>query len=135
MCRIQIHILPFVLGMLASGVQAYEMSCKLGTTRCIQTQGTQFSSKKAIELLDTCGEFIGNDIGRIAMRMSQKEMLDRSGGKATPLARAWFAYSDLIDSPLRFERQPKAEEASYAEIKRACMQLERDFNDDTKWTK
>lgn len=33
------------------------------------------------------------------------------------------------------ERKAKAEEASYAEIKRACLQLERDFNDDSKWTK
>jgi len=67
--------------------------------------------------------------------MSQKEMLDRSGGKATPLVRAWFAYGDLIDSPLKFERKAKAKEVSYAEIKRACLQLERDFNDDSKWTK
>ena len=130
----QAHILPILLAILASGAQAFELSCKIGATRCIQTQGTQISSKKAVELLDTCREFIASDIGRIAMRMSQKEMLDRSGGKATPLARAWFSYGDLIDSPLKFERKPKAEDASYAEIKRACLQLDRDFNDDAKWT-
>jgi hypothetical protein len=127
--------LPLLLALVAGGSQALELSCKVGASRCIKSQGKEISSKKAIELLDTCGEFIANDIGRITIRMSQKEMLDRSGGKATPLARAWFAYGDLIDSPLKFERKAKAEEASYAEIKRACLQLERDFNDDSKWTK
>jgi len=84
--------------------------------------------------MDLCGDFIANDLGRSAMRMSYKVINERTGGKLTPLALAWHAYGDLIDSPLKFERKARAEEARYLEIKRACIQLERDFNDDSKWT-
>jgi hypothetical protein len=135
MSRSTLQSLPWLLAVLAGGAQAVNLSCKFGASRCIQSQGTEIPSKKAIEVLDSCEEFTANDLGRVAMRMSQKELLDRAGGKITPLVRAWYAYGDLIDSPLRFERKPKAEEASYAEIKRACLELNRDFNDDSKWTK
>lgn len=92
-------------------------------------------SKQAIEILDLCADFMSNDIGRIAMRMSYKEINERTGGRITPLALAWHAYGELIDSPLKFERKPRAEETNYFEIKRACQTLNRDFNDDSKWTK
>jgi hypothetical protein len=80
-------------------------------------------------------EFTANDVGRIVLRLSAKEVLDRSGGKVTPPTRAWFALEDLYDSPLQFERKRKAEDTNYVEIKRACLELDRDFNDDSKWTK
>jgi len=35
----------------------------------------------------------------------------------------------------RIERKQRAAEARYLEIKRACLTLERDFNDDSKWSK
>jgi len=121
--------------LVCTDALAFSVSCKLGTTICIKSQGTEIPSKKAIEVLDRCEDFITNDIGRIAMKLSYKEINERTQGKLTPLALAWHAYGDLIDSPLRFERKAKAEEAKYAEIKRACMELTRDFNDDNKWTK
>lgn len=127
--------LPWLFAVLAGSAQAVNLSCKLGASRCIQSQGTEIPSKKAIEVLGSCSEFTTNDLGRVAMRMSQKELLDRSGNKITPLVSAWIAYGDLIDSPLRFERKPKAEKASYIDIKRACLELDRDFNDVSKWTK
>ncbi len=123
------------LCLVGADAMAFSVSCKLGTTTCIKSQGTEIPSKTAIEVLDRCEEFISNDIGRIAMRLSYKEINDRTQGKLTPLARAWHAYGDIIDSPLRFERKEKAEEAKYAQIKRACLELTRDFNDDSKWIK
>jgi hypothetical protein len=111
------------------------LQCKVAATRCIKSQGTEIPSKRAIEVLDLCGDFTANDVGRIAMRLSYKEINERTAGKVTPLALAWHAYGDLIDSPLKFERKARAEEAKYLDIKLACIQLERDFNDDSKWTK
>jgi len=105
----------------------------LGVSRCIKSQGTEIPSKKAIEVLDRCAEFTANDIGRVAMKLSYKEINDRSKEKLTPLVRARHAYVDLIDSPLTFDRKRKAEETDYFEIKRACGALERDFHDDSKW--
>ncbi len=125
----------YALTLVCTNALSFSVSCKLGTTTCIKSQGTEIPSKTAIEVLDLCEDFIVNDIGRIAMRLSYKEINDRTQGKLTPLARAWHAYGDLIDSPLRFERKAKAEETKYAEIKRACLELTRDFNDDSKWTR
>jgi len=123
------------LALVCTNSFSFSVSCRLGTTTCIKSQGTEIPSKTAIEVLDHCENFISNDIGRIAMRLSYKEINERTQGKLTPLARAWHAYGDLIDSPLRFERKAKAEEARYAQIKQACIELTRDYNDDSKWTK
>lgn len=114
---------------------AFSLQCTIGAARCVKSQGTEIPSKRAIEVLELCDDFTKNDLGRVAMRLSYKEMNDRTGGKLTPLALAWHAYGDLIDSPLKFERKARAEDAKYEQIKRACVQLERDFNDESKWTK
>lgn len=114
---------------------AANIQCMIGSTRCIQSQGTEIPSKKAIEVIDQCSEFTANDIGRVAMKLSDKEIIDRWSGRITPLLRAWHAYSGLIESPLAFERKPKAEDTKYFEIKRACETLDRDFNDPSKWAK
>lgn len=121
--------------LLPMAVAAGSLQCTLGTTRCIKSQGTEIPSKQAIEILDRCGDFTYNDLGRVALRLSQKEINERSGGRLTPLVKAWYAFNDLYDSPLAFERKRKAEETNYYEIKRSCQQLDRDFNDDTKWTR
>ena len=118
-----------------SEASAFSLQCKVGAARCIRSQGTEIPAKQAIEILVLCGDFTANDIGRIAMRLSYVEIHERTGGKVTPLARAWHAYGELIDSPLNFERKARAEEARYPEIKQTCRQLEHDFNDDSKWTK
>jgi len=123
------------LATVAAHVSAASIQCTFGMTRCIRSQGTEIPSKQAIEILDRCSDFTYNDLGRVALRMSYKQIDDRSGGNITPLVKAWHAFGDLYDSPLTFERKKKAEETNYAEIKRSCQQLDRDFNDDTKWTK
>lgn len=114
---------------------ALSLQCKLGSTRCIKSQGTEIPSKQAIQVLDLCADFTYNDLGRLALRLSYKEINDRSNGRITPLIKAWHAFDELYDSPLSFERKSKAEETSYPEIKRSCQQLDRDFNDDSKWSK
>lgn len=113
---------------------AASVQCKLGMTRCINSQGTEIPSKQVIEILDRCGDFTETDVGARVLRMSTKEMLDRSGGKVNAISRAWYAFEYLYDSPLAFERRSRAEETNYHQIKRSCATLERDFNDDRKWT-
>lgn len=67
--------------------------------------------------------------------MSYKEINAKSSAGLTPLVLAWHAFDYLYKSPLAFERKKKSEETSYAEMKRSCAQLYRDFDDDNKWTK
>ena len=128
-------LLLLLVAIAPIATQALSLQCKFGSTRCIKSQGTEIPSKHAIELLDLCTDFTYNDLGRLALRLSSKEINDRSNGKITPLAKAWFAFGELHGSPLSFERKAKAEETSYPEIKRSCQQLDRDFNDDNKWSK
>jgi hypothetical protein len=54
----------------------------------------------------------------------------RASKGITPIIEAWYAFNDIYDSPLKFERKSNLEETNYMEIKRACSALERDFNDD-----
>lgn len=110
------------------------VQCMLGTTRCVKSQGTEIPSKQVITILDRCEDFTANNIGQVALRLSHAELIERSGDRVTPLVMAWYAYDDLHDSPLAFERKQKAED-NYVEIKRACAQLQRDFYDDSKWTR
>jgi hypothetical protein len=120
---------------LPVSAMAWSLQCGLGTTRCIKSQGTEIPSKQVIEILDRCREFTFNDIGRVSLRLSFDDVDKRSGGKGTPLVRAWFAFDNLFRSPLAFARKQNAEDTNYYEIKTSCQELERDFNDDSKWTK
>ena len=95
---------------------------------------TEIPSKQVIEISDYCSDFTYNDLGRIALRLSHKEILNRSEGKISPLVKAWHAFDYLYGSPLKFERKSKAEDTSYSEIRRSCEQLDRDFNNNSKWT-
>lgn len=129
------HLLFALCLLLPVASQAMSIQCALGVTRCIKSQGTEIPSKQAIEILDRCNDFTYNDLGRVALRLSYKEIIDRSEGRLKPLVKAWHAFSDLYDSPLAFERMKKAEETNYSEIKRSCQQLDRDFYNNSKWTK
>ena len=125
----------FVAVMFAgSSAEAASPNCKLGTTRCIKSQDTEIPSKQVVEISDYCADFTHNDVGRIALRLSYKEILARSGGRVSPLVKAWYAFDYLYNSPLKFERKKRAEDTNYPEIKRSCEQLDRDFNNDSKWT-
>jgi hypothetical protein len=127
-------ILICIFVVAAAQATAASIQCKLGTTRCIKSQGTEIPSKQVIEILDRCRDFTENDMGARVLRMSTKEMLDRSGGKVNAITLAWYAFDYLHDSPLAFDRKSKAEETNYHQIKNSCATLDRDFNDDRKWT-
>jgi hypothetical protein len=116
-------------------VYAANIQCMLRVSSCVKSQGTEIPSQQVIEILDRCFDFTNNDLGRVTLRLSYKEISERSGERVTPLTKAWHAYDVLYDSPLKFERKRKAEETSYLEVKRACQTLERDFNDNSNWTK
>ena len=126
--------LAFALAVLTSQIMAGNIQCKLGVIRCIKSQGTEIPAKQAIEILDRCGDFTEGDVGARVLRMSTKEMLNLSGGKVNAIGRAWYAFDHLYDSPLAFDRRSKAEETNYYQIRSSCAALERDFNDDRKWT-
>ena len=128
------HLLLRLLLLVPSFALAASVQCMVGMTRCIKSQGTQIPSKQAIEILDRCLDFTRDDLGRMTLRLSHMELVERSGNRITPLVKAWYAFDDLYDSPLAFERKSKAEETNYFEIKRSCQQLDRDFNDNSRWT-
>jgi len=115
--------------------EAASLQCMTGISRCLRSQGTEIPSKKAIEMLDRCEQFTYQDIGLAVLRMTGQQIIDRSGGRLTPLTAAWLAYDDLYDGPLLFDRDLRPEPAKYPEIKRSCAQLERDFANKAKWTK
>ena len=89
------------------------MQCLVGITTCVKTQGTQIPAKDIPAILENCAEFTQGGIGRQALRLSYKEINDRSGGRTTPLTRAWLAFGELHDSPLEFDRNTRAEETKY----------------------
>ena len=128
-------ILLLLISVLTLETHAASPQCAVGAKRCIRSQGTEIPSKQAIEILDRCSDFTSDDLGRVALRMSYKDINAKSNGGLTPLVQAWHAFDYLYDSPLAFERKKKAEETNSAEIKRSCAQLDRDLNDDSKWTK
>lgn len=130
--RLRLKVLLSVAAVLALNSANAAVACSLGLTICISTQGTRIPSAKVIAMLERCDEFITDDIGTRVVRMSQKQMLDQSKGKMTPIALAWYAYDELHDSPLQFDRTLPMERR-YQPVKRACLQLLRDFNDDSKW--
>lgn len=114
-------------------VHALSLKCEMGIDKCVRSQGTKIPSKEVVEILDRCEEFTANGIGRLTMRMSIQEFEEKNGNKINALTLAWYAYADLIDSPLKFDRKHNAWEASYEQIKSACDTLNRDFYDDSKW--
>jgi hypothetical protein len=122
--------------LLLSGVAfGFDLRCSIGVT-CISTQGTKIPAKQVIEMLDRCSEFTENDVGRVMLRLSQQEILKRANGKAMhPLHVAYYAFDQLRSSPLKFDRKSNTEDTNYFEVKRACLELNQDFNNDGKWVK
>jgi hypothetical protein len=129
-----LRVLLLAFSLIHPVAQAASLQCLLGTTRCIKSQGKEIPAKQVAEMLDRCEDFTSNDIGRTALRLSYKEISERSGGMLTPLVKAWHAYGDLHNSPLPFKRNSQADESTYFEIKKNCEQLERDFYSGIKRT-
>lgn len=131
---VSLRLASVVVAMLPTIMIAASLQCALGTTRCVKSQGTEIPSSQALEILAWCADFTNDDLGRRALRMSYMEINDHSGGRLTPLVKAWHAFGDLHESPLAFERKRNAEDTNYVAIKRSCQQLQRDFNNDSRWT-
>jgi hypothetical protein len=119
------------VGVLTSA-SATPLACRLGA-RCLQSGGAVFTAAQAVETRAYCRDFTLRSLGGIAMRLSYKEMVERTQGRDTDLARAWIAYGELLDSPLNFPRFKEAERVSYGRVRMACEQLERDYVNPARW--
>ncbi len=129
------RLAALLLMLLHITANAFSFSCMAGAS-CIASQGTKIPSKTAIWMLERCEDFTRNDIGRRVLSMSVKQTLEATNGQAMhPLNVASYAYDQLAESPLRFDRRQRLEDTKYIQIKLACAELLRDFNNDAKWSR
>lgn len=120
--------IQFLISLAAPHAQAFSPSCLLGA-KCIKTQGTSVPSKQVLTMMERCDEFTRAAIGKQVLRMSIQEIIQRSGGNHVhPLYTAYYAFTELHDSPLAFDRKSNVEQTSYEQIARSCSQLEADFD-------
>lgn len=84
-------------------------------------------------MMERCNEFTQGGIGRQVLRMSVQQILERSQQNIThPIYSAYYAFTELYDSPLVFERKSNAADTNYDQIARSCRQLNIDFE---KWVR
>lgn len=113
--------------MVSGGAHAFSPSCLIGN-KCIKTQGTSIPSGQVIEMMERCGEFMQGGVGRQVLRMSIQQINQISRGNIThPIYSAYYAFTELYDSPLAFDRKSNVEDTSYEQIARSCRQLNVDF--------
>ncbi len=118
--------------VLPQHAAAFSIACSLGS-KCVESQGTRIPSKKVLEMLEHCADFTQNGVGRQVLRMSLAEIQDRSRGNIThPIFAAHYAFDQLRDSPLAFDRSTRVEDTSYEQISRSCARLSSDFE---RWAK
>ena len=80
-------------------------------------------------MIDRCQEFTNGNWGRIAIKSSIQEIIQKSGENIThPLYSAYYAFTELFDSPLKFERKSNVVETNYEKIKKSCRQSNIDFD-------
>ena len=138
--KLTISIFAIAMLTVSHGECHADLGCSIGWTICISTQGTMIPSKNAVEMLDYCDDFTRNNIGYRVLSLSFPEILKanedyekRTGQVISPLMKAHFSWKKLYDSDLRFDRRQTPSPAQYAQIKRSCAELHRNFYDDTKW--
>ncbi|MFD2297740.1 hypothetical protein QRO11_15470 [Paracidovorax citrulli] len=116
------------LALLGENAHAFNLSCAVGA-KCINSQGTSIPSKQVLEMMERCSEFTAGGVGRQVLKLSIHEIIQRSGkNPGHPLYSAYYAFNELYDSPLRFDRKADVGQTSYEQIARSCQQLERDFD-------
>lgn len=94
--------------------------CILGLAQCVSIQSKDVPLRDAEAMAEDCRDFTRRNVGAIALRLSQKEILERSRQNLNhPLLRASIAYSALHDSPLQFDRSLPIEQR-YFPVKRTC---------------
>lgn len=78
-------------------------------------------------IIQECSDLTRWNIGARALRMSHAEIMQIAGGNWNhPLLRASFAYENLHDSSLRFDRSGPIEKR-YLAVRRACGEAFRDM--------
>lgn len=124
--RQAIFVVP-ILFLASSMAFAFSPSCMLGM-KCVKSQGTSISSKKVLEMMDRCTEFTNSGYGKQVLQMSIQDIIQHSGGNpGHPLYSAYYAFTELYDSPLAFERKSRVENTNYEQIAKSCRQLSVDF--------
>lgn len=114
---------------------AFDIRCATGWSACIASQGTKIPSGVVVEMLGDCTKFTLRNAGAWSIKMSTAEITSEyeRNGINSPIVQADTAFDRLRKSPLVFERD--WERLSYPEIKSACTNLRRDFDDASRWVK
>lgn len=114
---------------------ALDLRCSLGAL-CIDTQGTRIRSKDVVSMLESCDDFTRSNVGARVLRMTSSEIAKASNDRVNhPLAMAEYAWQQLYDSPLKFDRKEPNPATMYASIRQACARLNQDFDNDAKWSR
>ncbi len=114
---------------------ALDVRCSLGAL-CIDTQGTRIRSKEVLSMLESCDDFTRSNVGARVLRMTSSEIMKASNNKVNhPLAMAEYAWHQLRDSPLKFDRKEPNPATMYASIRQACARLHQDFDNEAKWSR
>jgi hypothetical protein len=79
-------------------------------------------------MMERCGEFTQGGIGRQVLRMSVQQIIQVSqGNPGHPIYSAYYAFTELYDSPLAFDRKSNAADTNYDQIAQSCRKLNIDF--------
>jgi len=98
-----------------------EIDCTF--SQCVTVDGRKINSEDIFLISKACEEFLADDIGKVALRMSESAWIDRyeKFGLNDPLFRAYNSLQTLRSSRLKFERE--WDKTDYQEIKSACTKL------------
>lgn len=119
--------LALSLSLMCATVHAFSPSCLIWY-KCIESQGASIPSGRAIEMIQRCGEFTKDELGKEILQMTFQEVtLSSQGNIEHPIFRAYSAFMELYASPLAFDRKSNVEDISYEQIAKSCQQLTSDF--------
>lgn len=109
-------IFLFLSFSIIKNSEAFSAQCVF-SSKCVKSQETSIPSKQVLEVIDRCQEFTNGNWGRIALKSSIQEIIQKSGGNINhPLYSAYYAFTELYDSPLKFERKSNVQDTSYEQI-------------------
>lgn len=121
------------LMLVSSTVFGFSVKCATGWSTCIATQGIRIPAEQVANILASCEKFAWRNAGAYAVKMSTADWVKEyeTNGINSPIVQAYFALSELRQSPLSFERE--WERMDYREIVRTCIILRQDFDNPSKW--
>jgi hypothetical protein len=109
------------------------ISCSAGFVSCISTKGKLIPAIEALQLEAHCQDFVQNEIGAVMLRRTLAEILEdneasqRGGRGFSALFKAHYAFDQLYDSRISFDRASSDPIQRYQSLKSACAQLGRDI--------